>query len=328
MKTLIKKAVRKLGTYLFKAPLPEPAKLIAIENPYEIKTPNPAAKSVVDDYWGGYTIKSTPFPSAQESLDWLQWRSDHFHLSFDFKGLWTDHQGKTMVDYGCGPGHDLMGFLVYSNPAKIYGIDISRKALSVAGHNVALHGIPPHKLELIQTADLSDRIPLADASVDYVHCCGVLHHTSSPETILREFHRILKPSGKGLLMVYNKDSVFYNLYVAYARMQEPQFKGMSVDDVFRCSTDGPQCPISRCHQYPEFCALCRSTGFDAEFVGGFVASNELDLWTMHAANALRDHRLAEPHKSFLRELEWDSKGLPMYRGKYAGIGGTYRIVKK
>ena len=325
MAALVKRAVRKVGKILFsKTPKPVP-----LRNPYPIRTPNPADKSAVDEYWGDYTIKSAPYATAQATLDFLKWRSDHMHLSYEFKGFWDDHRGKTLLDYGCGPGHDLVGFLVYSKPDKVYGVDISHKALSLAGHNIGLHQIPPERLELIQTADLNSRIPLPDASVDYVHCCGVLHHTTQPEAILREFHRVLRPGGRGLVMVYNRHSLFYHLYIAYIRLVlDPQFAGRTADEVFTQSTDGPGCPISRCYDPAEFAGLCEGAGFDADYVGGFVSSTELDYWASHGARALQDHRLGDPHKAFLKELDWDHRGLPLYRGKHAGIGGTYRLRKR
>jgi SAM-dependent methyltransferase len=329
MATLAKRAVRKIGKMIFPEPAPKPRPPVPLNNPYPIRTPDATNKSRVDEYWGGYTIRSNPYATAQDVIDFLKWRDAHFHKSYEFKGFWADHSGKTILDYGCGPGHDLCGFLLYSNPAKVYGVDISHKVLSLAGHNIGLHGVPADRLELVQTADLTDRIPLPDAAVDYVHSCGVVHHTSHPAGILNEFHRVLKPGGRGLLMVYNRASVFYHLYVAYARLiLEPQWAGKTIEEVFTASTDGPDCPVSICYEPAEFAAMCEAAGFATEFVGGFVASNELDLWDMHAAKALRDPRLGEPHKSFLKALDWDKDRLPLYRGKYAGIGGTYRITRR
>lgn len=116
-----------------------------------------------------------------------------------------------MLDYGCGPGHDVAGFLAYSKPAKIYAVDVSHKALSLAGHNAGLLNVPAEHLELIQTTDLSARIPLPDSSVDYVQSMGVLHHTSNPEAILKEFHRVLRPTGRGAIMLYHRDSLCSSL---------------------------------------------------------------------------------------------------------------------
>jgi ubiquinone/menaquinone biosynthesis C-methylase UbiE len=328
MATLVKRAVRKVGKVLFPKDRPKRRKKVPLNNPYPIRMPVSAGKSVVDEYWGDYTIRSDPYATAQDVLDFLKWRSDHFHKSYEFKGFWDDHQGKVVLDYGCGPGHDLVGFSVFSKPKKLYGMDISHKALSLAGHNLGLHKVPADKIELIQTADIASRIPLPDASVDYLHCCGVLMCTSDPVAIMKEFHRVLKPNGRCLVMVYNRASTFFHLYVAFARrFLEPELSGKSVDEVFTQSTDGPACPVSRAYDPAEYQGMCEKAGFKAEFVGGFVASNELTLWDMHAGAGLRDPRLEEPHKSFIREVEFDKDGLPMYRGKYAGIGGTFRLKK-
>ncbi|HVK12472.1 MAG TPA: class I SAM-dependent methyltransferase [Gemmataceae bacterium] len=314
---------------IFPEPTPKPRPPVPVNNPYPIRTPAATTRSPVDEYWGGYTIRSEPFSTAEEHIAFHKWRDEHFHKSYAFKGLWADHTGETLLDYGCGPGHDVTGFLVHSNPAKVYGVDVSHWALSLAGHNAGLQGVSADRIELIQTADLTDRIPLPDAAVDYVHSCGVVHHTSHPAGILKEFHRVLKPGGRGLLMVYNRASVFYHLYVAYARLiLEPQWARKSIEEVFTASTDGPDCPVSICYEPAEFTAMCETAGFETEFVGGFVASNELDLWDMHAARALRDPRLGAAHKEFLKALDWDADRLPLYLGKYAGIGGTYRITRR
>src|SRR5262245_47283104 len=133
MATLAKRAVRKIGKMIFPEPAPKPRPPVPLRNPYPIRIPGAAARSQVDEYWGGYTIRSNPYGTPQEVVDFLKWRADHFHKSYEFKGFWNDHSGKTILDYGCGPGHDLCGFLLYSNPAKVYGVDISHKVLSLAG---------------------------------------------------------------------------------------------------------------------------------------------------------------------------------------------------
>ena len=39
--------------------------------------------------------------------------------------------------------------------------------------------------------------------------------TKDPDGVLREFHRILRPGGFARLMVYNYDSIWLHLYVAF-----------------------------------------------------------------------------------------------------------------
>ncbi len=282
----------------------------------------------VDDYWGRHTVNSKPFTSAQESLDYLEWRFGEYPLFREFMGLYGDHTGQTVVDYGCGPGNDVVGYLVYSK-AKVIGIDVSAKALDLARHRIALHGIDPARYQLIRKSDADVSVPLETASVDHIYCEGVLHHTSDPAGILAEFHRVLKPNGTSCIMVYNKDSLFRNLWTAYGKMVlEGAFAGLSLDEAFTRNTDGEECPISRSYGGEEFCSMCREAGFDTEFRGGYLFKFELRYLAEHGAAALSDPRLPQEQRRFLRELTRDVNGFPMYRGKHAGIGGVYWLQKR
>ncbi len=129
----------------------------------------------------------------------------------------------------------------------------------------------------------------------------MLHHTSDPEAILRELHRVLRPGGRGVIMVYNRDSLWFHLYTAYEKMiVEDAFPGLDVHEAFRRNTDGPECPISRSYPPAEFAALCEAAGFDVEFVGGYLSKNELRALEQSWAKAIADARLGTEHRDFLR----------------------------
>jgi SAM-dependent methyltransferase len=168
---------------------------------------------------------------------------------------------------------------------------------------------------------------LDDDSVDLVFCEGVLHHTSHPGGLLREFGRILRPGARAAIMVYNRQSLWYHLYTAYQRqVLEGAYAGMSLDEAFQRNTDGEDCPISRAYEPDRFLAECEAVGFRARFVGGYFAMLELDLFESLAEQAIGDERLGEEHRQFVDELQVGSDGLPRYRGHYAGIGGVYHLV--
>jgi hypothetical protein len=60
-----------------------------------------------------------------------------------------------------------------------------------------------------------------------------------------EFKRIMKPGAEGRLMLYNRDSVMYHVWIAYAQLiVNNAFPGLTVDQAFTKSTDGPECPVS------------------------------------------------------------------------------------
>jgi SAM-dependent methyltransferase len=52
--------------------------------------------------------------------------------------------------------------------------------------------------ELDHVCDLTS-IPVPDGTYDLVLCTQVMEHVPEPETVLREFHRVLKPGGKVFL---------------------------------------------------------------------------------------------------------------------------------
>jgi SAM-dependent methyltransferase len=283
-------------------------------------------ETVVDDYWGETTVAAPKFRNAKQSEENLEWRFDQYPLFREFSGLWGDHGGETILDYGCGPGNDVTGFALYTGAEKIIGLDVSAKALDLARRRLALHDVPEERVELIDTSDSETTIPLPDASVDHLNSQGVLHHTSDPEALLRELHRVMKPGATGCIMVYNRDSAWFHLFVAYDLMTvQDAFPGMDIDEVFKRTTDGPDCPISRAYAPADWVAMCERAGFEAEFVGGYMSLTDLSTVETWLEQARSDERLGREHREFLAELEVDEHGHPLYRGKHAGLGATYRI---
>jgi ubiquinone/menaquinone biosynthesis C-methylase UbiE len=284
--------------------------------------------TAVDQYWTRHTVRAQRFRSRRASERNLEWRFSEYPLFREFSGLWGDHDGEVILDYGCGPGNDLTGFAVHTGARRIIGFDVSQMALDIAAGRLELHGVDDRRVELLSGADDEPAIGLEDASVDHVNCQGVLHHTSDPQAIVAELARVLRPGGTATIMVYNRESVWFHLYTAYERMiVEDAFSGADIYEAFRRNTDGPECPISRSYVPEEFAGLCRAAGFEVEYVGGYLSKHELNVLDRSWARAIVDTRLAPEHRGFLRALTYDFAGRPMYEGLHAGIGGTYRLRK-
>lgn len=282
----------------------------------------------MDSYWGGHTVRAPAFLSRRGSRRNLEWRFSEYPLFRELTGLWGEHDGEVVLDYGCGPGNDLTGLAINTGAQRLIGVDVSERALTLAGRRLALHRVGPERVQLIQVADAEPTVPVADESVDYAQSLGVIHHTSDPGAVLKEIHRVLKPNGRACVMVYNRDSVWLHLYTAYERMIcEGTFGGLDVEEAFARNTDGAECPISRCYRGEEFVAVCEAAGFDARFAGGYLSRRELRSLDESWAAALADGRLGGDHREFLRALTFDGSGLPMYRGFHAGIGGVYHLRK-
>ena len=282
----------------------------------------------VDDYWADHTVNSIPFVTRRSSARYLEWRFDEYPLFREFSGLWGEHDGETVLDYGCGPGNDVVGFLLNTGALRVIGMDVSRQALELTRRRVALHKLPLDRVRLMQLNDAVPEVPLPDDSVDFLQSQGVLQHVSNPGEVLRELQRVLKPGGEARVMVYNRDSVWLHLYVAYVVMlQEGKHPELPVEEVFQLTTDGPECPVARCWRAEDFIGLCEQAGFQAEFLGGYLSRHELQLLDRYRQRGIADERLAGEHREFLRGLEFDDHGLPSYRGHHAGVGGAYVLRK-
>ncbi len=113
----------------------------------------------------------------------------------DFDG----YKGKNLLEIGCGAGIDLVRFA--RGGAKVTGIDLSNTAIDLACKNIERSG---------HNADLrvmnGEYMQFGDNMFDVVYAHGVLQYTADTEKMIAEIHRVLRPGGEAILMVYNKYS--------------------------------------------------------------------------------------------------------------------------
>lgn len=282
----------------------------------------------IESFWTDHTVHDDYFESANESREYCYTRFAMYPMLREFAGMDLSHDGEILLDYGCGPGNDLTWYSLQNHLKSIIGMDVSRTALKISQHRMALHNI--NNVRLIHKSEADVHIPLDDESVDFVNCQGVLMHTSSPGEILKEFYRVLnkkrKDSPNASIMVYNKDSIWYHLYAAYflrfinntylADFEFQETQTLDVDEVFKRSTDTVHCPKAACFSIDEFSKMCSRAGFSkVDYRGGYPNSLEPGIARRYLKIALNDERLEDEHKEFLKEVTYDEKGYPMWGGK-------------
>lgn len=275
----------------------------------------------VERFWNEHTVLDTQHESAEGSFAHLDWRSEQYPLFPELMDLWDGHAGETVLDYGCGPANDLIGFADRSQAKRIIGMDCSALALWQAEQRLKLHRFPEGKVTLTKVSDAKPVVPLPDGSVDFINCVGVLHHVTYPNALLREFWRVLRDGGSARIMVHNYDSVWAHFYVAQClRLQSDILTKTDFRSALGMSTDGADCPISRFYSGPEFVQRCAMAGLTAEFLGGYY-NVEVDLQPRSI-----DDRLEPEHRAFLEALT-DGPAGPLYNGLPAGVGGVYAVMK-
>lgn len=278
-----------------------------------------------EEYWTRINVTDHyEFKDQQDSLDYFHWRNMLYSNYIENMPV-SGFDNLDILDYGCGPGHDLVGFAYYSKPRRLVGVDVSTTSLSEAKTRLELHS---DDVEFIQIDEKTQTLPLEDSSFDLIHSSGVLHHVPDALRILQEFRRIVRPTGKCQIMVYNRDSIFFHLGISHQRiLVEKQFSGLSLEEAFQRSTDGPDCPISRCYRPKEFIALGEQAGFDSQLRGVGVTPWEMQLLPSRF-DAMAARELAHESRKFLYDLSFDEKLRPIYNGHVAGLDGCFELTPR
>lgn len=178
-----------------------------------------------------------PFRTLEESEASLQHRADLYPGLHELMPV--SFPGQTILDYGCGPGHDTLLFLLHG-ARHVYFADVSWLALQITSDRLDLHHLRDQATGLL--ADDGD-LPL----VDHVHCAGVLHHVAEPIESLKRMRRALKPGREARVMVYDGE-------------MSPHTQS--------------EVPITEWWTHDEFVAIAKEGGFKAEWLGSYPCPAE------------------------------------------------------
>lgn len=274
------------------------------------------------EYWSRHNVTSHHrFTSVEDSLRQFEFRNRQYPGYIDLLPV-AGKDGMAILDFGCGPGHDLIGFAHQSRPSRLVGVDISKTSLAEAEQRLRLHQAPA---ELVHVEYGTYDLPFAAASFDYIHCSGVLMCIEDPPRLLREFARLLRPQGELRLMVYNYDSIWLHLYVAYVvQIENGLYSDLPTRVAFTRTTDGEDCPVNAVWRPEEMIALGREAGFAAEYLGAAMSLWELHLLPRRHLACLQP-ALPDESREFLLGLRIDAEGYPLSGRHRAGIDGCYRF---
>jgi len=109
------------------------------------------------------------------------------------------YRDKHLLEVGCGLGIDLIRFAHAG--AIVTGIDLASASIDLARKN-----FEQNSLDTDLRVMNGEALQFADNSFDVVYAHGVLQYTANPYKMATELHRVLRPGGEAILMVYNKYS--------------------------------------------------------------------------------------------------------------------------
>jgi ubiquinone/menaquinone biosynthesis C-methylase UbiE len=102
-----------------------------------------------------------------------------------------------ILDFGCGIGESLPFLHRHFPAARLSGVDVSGDSLALAAERYGT-------MASLTRYD-GERLPFADASFDLVFTACVFHHIPPADhaRLLKEIHRVLRPSGHFFLFEHN-----------------------------------------------------------------------------------------------------------------------------
>ena len=157
---------------------------------------------LVADYWDEHihdlAVTAHPIGTREFFQELEKYRYDKLNY-LPHLVHFSAYTGRDLLEVGCGIGIDLLRFV--RGGAKVTGIDLSMTAIDLACKNFE---------QSEQNADLrvmnGERMQFADNTFDVVYAHGVLQYTADSAEMIKEIHRVLKPGGEAIIMVYNKHS--------------------------------------------------------------------------------------------------------------------------
>jgi SAM-dependent methyltransferase len=122
-----------------------------------------------------------------------------------------DFKDKKVLEIGLGQGSDSQQLI--ARGARWSGLDLSPEAVARVRARMEIGKLPFEDIK--QGSVLA--APFDGESFDIVFSHGVLHHVPDILAAQREIHRILKPHGQLIVMVYAKHSLNYHVAIRIVR---------------------------------------------------------------------------------------------------------------
>ena len=120
-------------------------------------------------------------------------------------------RGKEVLEIGCGIGTDSVNFT--RNGANLTIVELSSESLAITKRRLELENLQANFIN--GNAEELDQLLPANKKFDLIYSFGVIHHTPSPERVVKAIATRLKPAGELRLMVYARHS--WKVLWIYAR---------------------------------------------------------------------------------------------------------------
>lgn len=112
-----------------------------------------------------------------------------------------------------GLGHGTESQLLAERAAAYVGIDLTAESVRRVRGRFDLFQVPRGELIMMS----GEKLGFADNTFDLVISHGVIHHSPRAAEIVSEIHRVLRPGGMAVVMLYHRNSLNYHISIRIVR---------------------------------------------------------------------------------------------------------------
>ena len=158
-----------------------------------------------------------------------------------------------------GTGMGCHSEILSKNSKKFTGIDITITASKITKKRFKIKKIKGliHKMD-------AEKLTFKNNTFDLIWSWGVIHHSSNTEKILNQMHRVLKPGGQAVIMIYYKSWWSYYVFgfFFYGILKRDFLRYKNIFDIINSHSDGA---IARFYSINEWNFLIKRNKLDIEY---------------------------------------------------------------
>ncbi len=161
----------------------------------------PELKHAVREHWERQPCGTRGVAADERRAFFAQLERERYEVDRHIPGWARFERGRDrdVLEIGVGAGTDFVQWCRAG--ARAIGVDLTDAGVELTRERLALEGLSAR----IERAD-AERLPFASESFDIVYSYGVLHHTPQTARAIDEVHRVLRPGGTALVMIYRVPS--------------------------------------------------------------------------------------------------------------------------
>jgi ubiquinone/menaquinone biosynthesis C-methylase UbiE len=159
-------------------------------------------KDAVREHWERQPCGTRGLGSDERRAFFRDLERERYEVDAHIPGWARFERGRDrdLLEIGVGAGTDFTNWVRHG--ARAVGLDLTLAGVELTRERLALEGLSAD----VRVGD-AERLPFPDASFDIVYSYGVLHHTPDTPRAFAEVHRVLRPGGTMLAMIYRVPSL-------------------------------------------------------------------------------------------------------------------------